>query len=157
VIQRTAKQTSKIVTLSPTVTGQEGAAWLRKTYSLQPESTAAGLQVAQLEPVCSRRKPIADIAMYTQGEATGALAQRLRLSIFESTAALLPFTVFNGTLADLTSRTSYDAGLGRWTGHGDGKDHTVTYEVMWSLPKDADPPDDEPKLGLVFEARGRMS
>jgi hypothetical protein len=29
----------------------------------------------------------------------------------------------------------------------------VTYEVMWSLPKDAEAPDDEPKLGLVWEAR----
>jgi hypothetical protein len=24
---------------------------------------------------------------------------------------------------------------------------------MWSLPKDAEAPDDEPKLGLVWEAR----
>jgi hypothetical protein len=99
----------------------------------------------------------ADVALYSQGETTGALAQRLRLSIFESTATLMPFPVFNGTLADLSGRTSYADGLGRWTGHGDGRDHTVTYEVMWSLPKDADVPDDEPKLGLVFEARGRMS
>jgi hypothetical protein len=99
----------------------------------------------------------ADIAMYTQGETAGPLAQRLRLSIFESTAALLPFPVFNGTLADLTARTSYADGVGRWTGHGDSKDHTVTYEIMWSLPKDADTPDDEPKLGLVWEARGRTA
>lgn len=96
----------------------------------------------------------AAVAMYTQGPGVaGPLAQRLRLSIFESTPALMPFPVFNGTLADLTGHTSYDDGLGRWTGHGDGKDHTVTYEVVWSLPKDADAPDDEPKLRLVWEAR----
>jgi hypothetical protein len=95
----------------------------------------------------------AGIAMYAQGDTTGPLAQRLRLSIFESTEALMPFPVFHGTLADFTKRTSYAEGVGRWTGHGDGKDHTVTYEVMWSLPKDADAPDDEPKLGLVWEAR----
>jgi hypothetical protein len=93
--------------------------------------------------------------MYSQGETAGPLAQRLRLSIFESSASLLPFPVFNGTLEGLTGRTSYADGLGRWTGHGDGKDHAVTYEVMWHLPKDADPPDDEPKLGLVWEARLR--
>jgi hypothetical protein len=95
----------------------------------------------------------AGIAMYAQGDATGPLAQRLRLSIFESTANLMPFPVFSGTLAEFTGRTSYDLGVGRWTGHGDGRDHTVTYEVVWSLPKDADAPDDEPKLGLVWEAR----
>jgi hypothetical protein len=95
----------------------------------------------------------ADIAMYAQGDATGPLAQRLRLSIFESTANLMPFPVFNGTLADFTGHTSYDRGVGRWKGHGDGRDHTVMYEVVWSLPKDADAPDDEPKLGLVWEAR----
>jgi hypothetical protein len=95
----------------------------------------------------------AAVAMYSQGDATGPLAQRLRLSIFESTSALLPFPVFTGTLADFTGHTSYDQGLGRWTGRGDGADHTVTYEVVWSLPKDADAPDDEPKLGLVWEAR----
>ncbi|MCW2860468.1 MAG: hypothetical protein JWP48_2176, partial [Actinoallomurus sp.] len=81
------------------------------------------------------------------------VAQRLRLSIFESTPILMPFPVFNGTLADFTTHACYDDGVGRWTGHGDGRDHTVTYEVMWSLPKDAEAPDDEPKLGLVWEAR----
>ena len=95
----------------------------------------------------------AGVAMYSQGDATGPLAQRLRLSIFESTPSLMPFPVFTGTLADFTGRTCYDQGVGRWTGHGDGRDHTVTYEVIWSLPKDADAPDDEPKLGLVWEAR----
>jgi hypothetical protein len=95
----------------------------------------------------------AGVAMYSQGAPTGPLVQRLRLAIFESTASLLPFPVFTGTLADFAARTHYDDGVGRWTGHGDGRDHTVTYEVAWSLPKDADTPDDEPKLGLVFEAR----
>jgi hypothetical protein len=95
----------------------------------------------------------AAVAMYAHGHVTGPLAQRLRLSIFESTPAIMPFPVFNGTLADFTGHASYDDGVGRWTGHGDGKDHTVTYEVVWSLPKDAAAPDDEPKLGLVWEAR----
>jgi len=94
----------------------------------------------------------AAVAMYAQGAVTGPLAQRLRLSIFESTTALMPFPVFTGTLADFTGHTSYDDGVGRWTGRGDGQDHTVTYEVVWSLPKDAEAPDDEPKLGLVWEA-----
>jgi hypothetical protein len=95
----------------------------------------------------------ATITMYAQGPATGPLAQRLRLSIFESTPVLLPFPIFTGTLADFTGHTSYEDGVGRWTGHGDGRDHTVTYEVAWTLPKDADAPDDEPKLGLAWEAR----
>jgi hypothetical protein len=95
----------------------------------------------------------AGIAMYSQGDALTALAQRLRLSIFESTETLMPFPVFSGTLAAFTGRTCYNDGVGRWTGHGDGRDHTVTYEVMWSLPKDAEALDDEPKLGLVWEAR----
>lgn len=98
-----------------------------------------------------------DIAMYSQGQAAGPLAQRIRLSIFESTATLLPFPVFTGTLADFTGHTSYESGVGRWTGHGDGRDHTVTYEVRWSLPKDAGAPDDEPKLGLVLESRTRAA
>jgi hypothetical protein len=95
----------------------------------------------------------ARIAMYAQGDATEPLAQRLRISIFESTRTVMPFPVFLGTLADFTKRASYAEGVGRWTGHGDGEDHTVTYELAWSLPKDADAPDDEPKLGLVWEAR----
>lgn len=95
----------------------------------------------------------AAVAMYAHDPMTGPLAQRLRLMIFESTAALMPFPVFTGTLADFTARTSYDEAIGHWTGRGDGEDHTVTYEVTWSLPKDAEAPDDEPKLGLVFEAR----
>src|SRR4051794_17096369 len=86
----------------------------------------------------------APVAMYAQSPMTGPLAQRLRLTIFESTPALLPFPVFTGTLADFTARTPYDEAVGHWTGRGDAKDHTVTYEVAWALPKDADAPDDEP-------------
>jgi hypothetical protein len=95
----------------------------------------------------------ASVALYAHGRMAGPLAQHLRLMIFESTAALLPFPVFTGSLADFTGHTSYHEAVGRWTGRGDGKDHTVTYEVAWSLPKDAEAPDDEPKVGLVFEAR----
>jgi hypothetical protein len=95
----------------------------------------------------------ARIAMYAHGEAFGSLAQRLRISVFVHAQALMPFPVFGGTLADLTERTSYSQGVGRWIGRGDGADHTVVYEVAWSLPKGAEPPDGEPKLGLVWEAR----
>lgn len=95
----------------------------------------------------------ASVAMYAHAPMTGPLAQRLRLTIFESTATLLPFPVFTGTLADFTARTSHEDAVGHWTGRGDGKAHTVTYEPAWTLPKDADVPDDEPKVGLVFEAR----
>jgi hypothetical protein len=93
----------------------------------------------------------ARVAMYAQGETPGP--QNLKVSIFERTEALMPFPVFRGTLADLGRRTTFDDGIGRWTGHGDGHEHTVTYELIWSLPEDAEVPDDEPKPGLVWEAR----
>jgi hypothetical protein len=93
----------------------------------------------------------ARVAMYAQGDTPGP--QNLKISIFERTEALMPFPVFRGTLADLDRRTSFDDGIGRWTGHGDGHEHTVTYELVWSLPEDAEPPGDEPKLALVWEAR----
>lgn len=123
------------------------AAWLPL------EGIAPGRRGAASVAVTFNGAANAGVAMYTQGPVTGPVAQRLRLSIFESTTSLMPFPVFNGTLADFTTHTCYDDGVGRWTGQGDGRDHTVTYEVMWSLPKDAEAPDDEPKLGLVWEAR----
>ena len=95
----------------------------------------------------------ASVAMYANTPMTGPLAQHLRLTIFESSATLLPFPVFIGTLADFTSRVTYDESVGHWTGRGDGKDHTVTYELSWTLPENAETPDDEQKVGLVFEAR----
>jgi hypothetical protein len=93
----------------------------------------------------------ARIAMYAQGDTPGP--PNLKISIFERTEALMPFPVFRGTLTDLTGRTSFTTGIGRWTGHGDGEPHTVTYELIWSLPEDAELPCDEPKLGLAWEAR----
>jgi hypothetical protein len=81
----------------------------------------------------------AKIALYAGEVGASELAHRLRVRIFESAhdRELLPFPVFSGSLADLAATDSFDRGVGRWTGLGDRRDHTVDYEIVWRLPKTA--------------------
>ncbi|MEU5877435.1 hypothetical protein [Spirillospora sp. NPDC047279] len=131
------------------------------TLTLTDGSTAtARLDLTDLSPGHRQTQKItvtfagsapATIALYAPDAADTPLARRLRVSIFEHAGALMPFPVFQGTLADLTTHTSYDTGFGRWTGR---TQRTVDYEVMAHLPAEAPAPTGtHAEITLTAEAR----